>query len=132
MMTFSYCCRTRQLTVRKEKIGAILPVQLAGAKIGSALADSVGHVRHRQTKRGELIHLDLDPNGGSGAVDLNLTYPINDRDLLTQLGISVIVKIPFRHRIAHQCDIVDRLIVRIRLLKGGRLGQIGRQEALCP
>ena len=71
--------------------------------------DSVGDVGHRQSKRRQLVDVDLDPDCAPRTIDIDLTDTINNRNLLAKLSIAVVKKRAFRQRIADQCDVEDRL-----------------------
>src|ERR1700741_2064726 len=105
-------------------------IELSGAKISRALKDRVGHVGHSEPERRKLIYLDLNPDRRPGPINLNLTNSVDDRDLLTKIGITVIKQIAFAHRVTDQGDVEDWLIVRVGLGERRRLRQVRRQEAL--
>ncbi len=91
---------------------------------------AVGQIFKRDVANRHRRRIGLDAHRRLRAVHRNLADAGQNADALADLRVGVVVELAFGGRVADQRDIHDRLIVRVRLGKRRRAGQIDGKLSL--
>src|SRR5207237_2221049 len=109
-----------QLAVGAEELRAGRPVELARAGVGGPVLDRGAEVVDGDAARPHRGRVDLDADGGLGAVDDHAAHAGKDADPLTLLGTAVIAELTRRVRVAGEGYVQDRLVAGVGLRVGWR------------
>ena len=106
------------------------PVKLAGTGVGGSILDGARQILQSDVADRHRGWIGFDPHSRLRPVNRDLAHAGQNTKALADLRIGIVVELAFRDGVADQRNVLDRLVIRIRLGKCGSARQIDRKLCL--